>query len=365
MLEVDVHSLCGGEVLAQDVICTDGVLLLKKCTRIRQAFVNKLVERNVQKVFISENVIEPDTPSPIISNQTRKLIGEELQKQFILVKDKVTIDADVFNEISAILLEEIPNSKVAYDILDIHVNDSSTYEHCITVAIFSALVAQRLNLPYDIMHQITVGALLHDVGKIIIPNDILNKPSRLTDTEFEVVKTHTTLGYQMIKDHSELTPISKLIVLCHHEREDGSGYPLGRAEDLHIGAKIVAACDIFDALITDRVYRRAIPLNQALLILRGEKISSEVRKSLEDLLEFHPIDSFVLLNTGEIAVVESNHTTNIRRPKVRTIYNLKNESYISKKIDLSVAQDINIIKKLDINEALNKILKNQPFNVAT
>ena len=362
---IDVDSLRGGEVLAQDVFCKDGVMLLKKSTRIRHAFKQNLLERNIQNVYITEGAIEPEKPTALISDKTRLLICDELKKQFTLVKDKITINAEVINEIGIILLKELPNTQAAYDILDIHSNDMSTYEHSITVAILSALVCRKLNLDSDLTHQITVGALLHDVGKIIIPNEILNKPSKLDNSEFEIIKTHPTLGYQMIKDYSELNPISKLIVLCHHEREDGSGYPLGKSDDLHIGPKIVGACDILDALITNRAYRHAIPLNQALLMLRGEKISNKVRKAIEDLLEFHPIDSIVLLNTGDIAVVESNHSTNIKCPRVRTIYNLKDSSYISKKIDLSSTPQITIIKKLDLNEVLNKIIKNQPLSFNT
>lgn len=358
---VNVDSLKGGEVLAKDVFCEDGVMLLKQSTRIRQAFKNQLLERNIQEVFISDDMTDSTPPTPLVSERTRALICSELKKQFEIVKNKVLIDATVLNEITAMLLKEIPVTPAAYDILDIHINDESTYQHSITVSILSALVCRNLKLPADLTHEITVGALMHDVGKMIIPNDILNKPSRLSNNEYEIIKSHTSLGYQMIKDYPDFSLITKLVVLCHHEREDGSGYPLGKSHDLHIGPKIVAACDILDALITDRAYRKAVPLNQALMMLRGEKISSDVRKSLENLLEFYPVDSMVLLNTGEIAIVESNQSTNIKCPKVRTVYNLKDTSYISKRIDLTLSPETTIVRKLDINETLNKIIKNEPF----
>jgi HD-GYP domain-containing protein (c-di-GMP phosphodiesterase class II) len=174
------------------------------------------------------------------------------------------------------------------------------------------------------------------------------------------MKTHSTLGYQMIKEYEDISPTSKLIVLNHHEREDGSGYPSGNGANLHIGAKIVGACDILEALITERPYRRAVSLEQALLILRSERISIEVRVALEQLLEFYPIDTIVLLNTSEIGIVESTHSGDIKRPVVKTIYSLKNNDYISNKVDLISQPDTYIIKKLDINDTIRKILSNQP-----
>lgn len=355
-----VSSLSGREILARDVFAPDGSLLLKKSTRMREAFKKQLLANNIEKIYIEDGIKEPENPTQIISHETRVLLGNEVKKQFEVVRKKVAIDSQMLDSISNILLEEVPTTPAAYDILDIRVNDPITYEHSISVAILSALLCKKLELPHQLSSEITVGALLHDIGKMIIPREIVNKQSKLTDEEYTIMKTHPALGHQMIKDYEDISMTSKLIVLNHHEREDGSGYPSGNGANLHIGAKIVGACDVLEALVTERPYRRAIPLEQALLMLRAERISDEVRSALEQLLEFYPIDTVVLLSTGEVAVVEATHSHDIKRPVVKTIYDLKANRYVSEKIDLLAHLEKSIIKKLDINDTIRKILANQP-----
>jgi len=301
-----------------------------------------------------------EIPTQIISNKIKILLENELKKQFEVIQNKMAITPEMIDDISSILLDEIPTTPAAYDLLDIRINDSITYEHSISVAILTALVCKKLDLPHTLSSEITIGALLHDIGKMIIPREIVNKQSKLTDKEYSIMKTHSTLGYQMVKDYEDISSTSKLIVLNHHKREDGLGYPSGNSAELSIGAKIVRACDILEALITERPYRRAIPLEQALLILRSEMISDEVRLALEQLLEFYPLDTIVLLNTGEIAIVVSTHAQDIKHPIVKTIYDLKANGYVSNKIDLFVHPKINVVRKLDINDTIRKILSNQP-----
>lgn len=355
-----VSSLSGREILARDVLCEDGSVLLKKSTRMREVFKKQLLANNIEKVYIEDGLKVPENPTQIVSHETGVLLSNELKKQFEVVRNKISIGPELLDDVSNILLEDVPTTPAAYDILDIRVNDAVTYEHSISVAILAALVCKKLSLPHRLSSEITIGALLHDVGKMIIPRTIVNKQSKLTDEEYDIMKTHPTLGYQMIKDYEDISSTSKLIVLNHHEREDGSGYPSGNGSNLHIGAKIVGACDILEALITERPYRRAIPLEQALLILRSERISDEVRIAIEQLLEFYPIDSIVLLSTGEVAIVESTHSKDIKRPVVKTIYDLKANGYVSEKINLMTTPNVSITKKLDVNDTIRKILSNQP-----
>ncbi len=355
-----VSSLSGREILARDVLYKDGTVLLKKSTRMREAFKQQLLVNGIEKIYIEDGMKDPHTPTQIVSHETRLLLSNELKKQFDIVRNKISVNPEILNDISNILLEDVPTTPAAYDLLDIRVNDTITYEHSICVAILTALVCKQLNLSHTLSSEITIGALLHDIGKMIIPRDIVNKQSKLTDEEYQIMKDHPTLGYQMIKDYDDISNTSKLIVLNHHEREDGSGYPSGNGAALHIGAKIVGACDILEALITERPYRRAVSLEQALLILRSEKIADEVRIALEQLLEFYPIDTIVLLNTSDIAIVEATHSNDIKRPIVKTIYSLTKNDYVSEKIDLVSCPEVKVVKKLDLNDTIRKVLANQP-----
>lgn len=142
-------------------------------------------------------------------------------------------------------------------------------EHMVDIAI---LIARRLDLNSKVITVIKYGALLHDIGKIAVPNAILNKPAKLTKEEFDIVKEHTITGYELLKD--VFMPIS-LVIRDHHERVNGLGYPYGaKGDKIDIGAKIVAIADVYDALISERPYKQAFSKDNAIDIIK-EGIGSQ------------------------------------------------------------------------------------------
>jgi len=147
--------------------------------------------------------------------------------------------------------------------------DLFTQEHTERVADSASELARRIKLPADTIQQIRAGALVHDVGKLAIPDSVLNKPGLLTSEEFELVKTHAAVGAQIVAPLAT-QPDLVAIVRNHHERYDGSGYPDGLAgASIPLGARIVAVCDAYDAMTNDRSYRAAMPYPRALLILQA------------------------------------------------------------------------------------------------
>lgn len=135
--------------------------------------------------------------------------------------------------------------------------DEYTYNHSENVARYSTLIAEEMQLSKKQCEHIRIGALLHDVGKVGIADTIINKPGRLTDEEYDIIKTHPLIGHDILKYISSFKDYGILdIILCHHERFDGSGYPQGLdGKDIPLGAKIVAVADAFDAMTSNRVYR--------------------------------------------------------------------------------------------------------------
>jgi len=121
------------------------------------------------------------------------------------------------------------------------------------------------------MDQLISAALLHDIGKIAVPEHILNKPGKLSDDEFMQIKKHVETGYRILSKSSSFSEI-ELLVYCHHERIDGKGYPRGlRGNSIPFGAQIISLCDVYDALTSDRPYRKAISREKALAIIDGER----------------------------------------------------------------------------------------------
>jgi putative nucleotidyltransferase with HDIG domain len=160
----------------------------------------------------------------------------------------------------------------------IDAKDPYTRGHSQRVSDFSRIIAQEMALPAEAVHQIRVGALLHDVGKIGIPDMVLSKPARLTDDEYEIMKGHPTIGANIMKEvrmlQRELPALAE-----HHERMDGNGYPKGLSkEDISLAGRIVAVADVFDALTSERPYKKALSAEEALDILnhdRGTHLDSQ------------------------------------------------------------------------------------------
>jgi len=141
----------------------------------------------------------------------------------------------------------------------IEIKDASTAAHTWRVVLYARAMAERLGLGSDMIRRVTYAASLHDLGKIDIPDGILTKPGRLSDEEFEVMKTHTTLGYERLVRMGETDRVVLDLVRHHHERWDGAGYPDGLgADEIPLGARLFSVIDTFDALTSFRPYRQEV-----------------------------------------------------------------------------------------------------------
>jgi len=151
--------------------------------------------------------------------------------------------------------------------------DNETGQHIERVSRYCELIARRLGLPYDRCELLRVASPLHDIGKIAIPDQILRKPGPLSPDERLVVETHTERGYSILAGTNEpLLDLGAEIAWTHHERFDGAGYPRGLAGDaIPLSGRIVAVADVFDALVSDRVYRLALPVDEVVATMRAER----------------------------------------------------------------------------------------------
>jgi putative nucleotidyltransferase with HDIG domain len=157
--------------------------------------------------------------------------------------------------------------------------DHYTYDHSEHVSNYSEKLARKMNLSDEEVERVRLGALLHDIGKIGIPDNILNKIGNLTNEEYEVIKQHPIIGTKIIEPIKAMGVYGQ-IILYHHEWFDGTGYPYGLKEsEIPLEARIVSICDVFDAMTTDRPYRSAIPKEKALQIINvmvGSQFDPEV-----------------------------------------------------------------------------------------
>jgi HD-GYP domain-containing protein (c-di-GMP phosphodiesterase class II) len=184
----------------------------------------------------------------------------------------------------------------------------------------------------DTIYQAGLGGLLHDTGKALVPDTILNKQGRLTDEEFDIIKRHPRDGYDILLKTPEIGAIPLDITLHHHERRDGSGYPdkqdEGRISEL---VQMAAIVDVYDAITSDRCYHKGMPAAEALRkIYEWSKFHFNPTLAQEFMrcVGIYPVGTLVLLESGRLGVVIEPHETSLLTPKVNVFFSTKNQTYI-------------------------------------
>ena len=238
---------------------------------------------------------EADPAKVSLSVSVKKRISEGIQHLYSdtsnphFAQTTTTITSDLMRAID-------DNAAVAVDISALKTSDEYTFKHSVDVATMSMIVAKNMNMSQQDVYNIGIAGLLHDMGKSRIPLNILNKPGRLTDEEFAVMKQHSLLGYRIIKEKNEFNDNICFAVLQHHEKMDGSGYPMGVSSD-----KIVPYAKILSV--------------EMVMSMSGELDITAMRSFLSSVI-LYPVDSTVELSNGEKARVVKNSALSVLRPTV-------------------------------------------------
>jgi HD-GYP domain-containing protein (c-di-GMP phosphodiesterase class II) len=205
----------------------------------------------------------------------------------------------------------------------VYLSDGELYHHSVNVTLFALAVGMGMGMPRDQLIELGMGSLLHDVGKLRVPETILKKPGRLTEEEFEYIKLHTAYGYELLSVVPDLPKASARVALQHHERFDGSGYPRGLVgEEIHLYSRITGAVDVYEALTANRVYRCAYLPHQAYELLLGgggSQFDPAVIDSFVSTIAIYPVGMTLLLSNGYRAVVTRSPKRQTQRPVVRII----------------------------------------------
>jgi HD-GYP domain-containing protein (c-di-GMP phosphodiesterase class II) len=221
--------------------------------------------------------------------------------------------------------DAVDNRHVLSHLSCLRIHHFYTFSHSLNVCLLSVLIGAKLRLPPGQLAELAVGALLHDLGKTRIPQDILDKPGPLSDAEWQAIHRHGQEAFHTLRRQWAL-PISAAHIACqHHENYDGTGYPGGLAGDrIHLFARIVAVADNFDAVTADRPYRAAYQPHQAYEVLlwsRGSKLDPYIVDTFLDTVAVLPEGSAVALDSGEIGIVVSAPPRLAARPTVKILGN--------------------------------------------
>jgi putative nucleotidyltransferase with HDIG domain len=342
-------DLMNGITASEDLFDRFGVLLLRKGQMITRNIMELIEKREIfiwtnQEDKVNESEKIKTFPKDIYIN----LIGSlwniyhegKLFRREQIEKTVMLVDT---------ILKELEPKKIYYGcdelILDAETfkqQDYRTIVHSINVALLAAMTGISLGYRGKRLKYLTLGALLHDLGKLRVPYEILNKPGSLTDEEFAIIKQHPQMGVEILKN-TRVLPSVLATIEEHHERWDGSGYPYGlKGNKIHLDAQIVAVADVFEALTADRPYRKGLPPYYALemiLAWSGKDFNPVVVQNFKESLILYPENAIVTLNTGEIGVVVAIPIEFPTRPIIRLIFDNCGR-YINKEIYVDLLKDL-------------------------
>lgn len=274
-VRINTSNIKIGMVAANDVVSDSGQLLVPKDTEFTEELLDGLSAYPIPFVYIYEKEIMQDKPVSTEASYRERIQNSRefqiFQEEFShsledvnqslqhIVTNSDDIDTDALLKQTTQLLTHNATTIGVLDLVNnLRIYDDSTYAHSLNVSIICRIFGQWLNWKQEDIDALTVAGTLHDLGKLLLPPEIIKKPDRLDEEEFRIIKTHPYRGYKHV-EHTDLDPRIKDAILMHHEKNDGSGYPARlKGEAIAPFAKIVAIADVYDAMTADRVYRQGI-----------------------------------------------------------------------------------------------------------
>ena len=299
-----ISELKEQDILARDVMADKYNVFLYKNTILNKKYIEKLQDLNIPYVYIQDDIDDEEVAvlKKEIEEKSKSKVKEVILKHSYNNGNELKVLSETADNIITNILEE---EEVIENIYDIKERSADVYTHSISICVLATLVALKLGLDKERVHDIGVGCLLHDLGLRYMMIEYADQDiDTLSDKELVEYKKHPVYGYTALKNENWLSKKSKEIILCHHEKIDGSGYPL-HATEISVDTKIVSVCDTFDEMICGIGCKR-MKIYEAVEYLKSFKNILFDGKIVDALLDFtavYPSGSVIVTNEGDIAVV--------------------------------------------------------------
>jgi len=299
-------------------------VIVNEGTVLDERIIEKLKYFGYQKIRVyieSDLAIEQRTIEAVKSEYSENLLA--MKGVLLDISDGKSLDMPTVMNVSNMMYKRHRNIVGVLACLNqVRESDEYTHSHSLNVAYICLFIAKWMKLNSDILIEVLEAGLLHDVGKCLIPSEILNKPAVLNEQEFAEIKKHPVYGYQILSAESDVKPSTALAALTHHEKMNGKGYPLGVMDNkIHPYGKIVAVADIYDAMTSNRVYHSKSSPFQVFSILEDLAYSSldpEIVMSFISTLSGYYVGDRVLLSDGRYGRLVFINPRSISRPIVQT-----------------------------------------------
>lgn len=338
--EEQIRKIINAGIKLATIDCVRGIDLkdaptVEEARRSTECEVVALAERQTvcRRVTIQEELDRAGS----IRRQAAGLVRAVMQDARLGIAVEVDRVTPVVEQITESVLR---NPSALVGLLQIKNKDDYTFLHSVSVCTLLVAFCRARGMDLATIYQAGMGGLLHDVGKALVPDEILNKTGRLTDEEFAVIRKHPKDGFDILSRTAGIGAVPLDITLHHHERRDGSGYPdkLTKGEISEL-AQMAAIVDVYDAITADRCYHKGISPSEALRkMYEWSKFHFDpgLTREFMKCVGIYPVGTLVLLESGKLGVVVEPHETSLLTPKVNVFYNTKNKLYIRPElIDLS------------------------------
>ncbi len=313
-------------ILGTTLYGDNGEILLTKGTPLKLSYLEILIRLGYCGIYITDELSEDTTVTEIISDalkmRTMKSI-KNLMKPDIKEKE-IKSSLGITEGLMKNIVDEIScNDDIIVNMIDLKVVSEYTFYHSVNVCVLSLILGATLKLRKRQLYLLGIASLLHDIGKIYTPKEILDKPSKLTYEEFETIKLHSANGYRYVKKYLDIDTKVSVGIYQHHERYDGTGYPLNiKGGKISLFGRIIAIADVYDALVSDRPYRKGILPSEAVEYIMGgggTMFDHHLVRIFSDRIACYPIGTCVILSNNLIGIVVENHYSYSLRPSVKII----------------------------------------------
>ncbi len=325
MRKLDIDHIQPGSKLSRTIYSANGQILLRQGTSLSSKYIQRLKRMGYTSIYIDDGLMDDIILDENISEETRLQTVTCIKEVMENVKYSKSINTGhVKKTVSKIVDDIMCRRELMLNLSDIRSHDDYTFYHSVNVTVISVIIGICLYYNYDQLCDLGLGVLLHDIGKTQIPLEILGKPDRLTQEEYEIIKKHTWYGFEALRSNPEIKITSAHVALQHHERYNGSGYPRQlKGEDILEFARITAIADVYDAMSNDRCYRKKIPIHkvrQYLTESSGTLFDSKILNRFIEKVAFYPQGTKVILNNGESGVVIRQNNVDPIRPVLRLFW---------------------------------------------
>ena len=276
MKYVSTNRVRSGTFLGKPLYDCAGSVLFEEFTKLTPAVMRTIRQNGYKGLYVVEFRPEGEVISRDVVNDIRIKATSNLDDIFdsIITNDVVSFDSAISNTKEAALIlvtSLLEDNRALFNVSELKTHNQYTYNHSYNVSVLSVATGLAMGLAQEDLCKLYMAAMLHDIGKRFIPNEILDKPSKLTDSEYLIAKTHTTSGYYCLKNVYDVPLLTRVGILQHHENYDGSGYPYGlSANEISLFGSIIHVTDVFDAFASKRCYHEERSLEDTLAFVKQQ-----------------------------------------------------------------------------------------------